>query len=94
MFSDELGEGSKNALMMSAWRRAALNLGQENERLSSAGLDRILSAVLGLDQGLCILTKYSTIDLHPQKNDTFLKDPKMWVLPRWKERTDPPQIVF
>lgn len=63
--------------------------GSGNASLASEAVGRLLSVVSGLDQGLCILTKYFTIDLHPQKkNDTFLKDPKMWVLPRWKERTN------
>lgn len=41
--------------------------GSGNESLASEAVGRLFSVVSGLDQGLCILTKYFTIDLNPQK---------------------------
>ena len=77
-----MGQGRKNTLMSYDISLDSCSpiTGSGNESLASGAVGRLLSVVSRLDQGLCILTKYFTIDLHPQKKRIlFLKDPKMWV---------------
>lgn len=74
VFSADLGQGRKNTLVTDGICLESCYpiTGSGNESLTSGAAGRLLSVVSGLDQGLCVLTKYFTIDLQPQVNKKIL----------------------